>query len=318
MLGPTLLKLPPRSILRQRIEELKRMDLPSAKIDLLRSRINLLFKGYSFVAPVWPQGQIVFRGRKLKERPTNVSQLKYPPAHLVTKFQRASRPGRSMFYCSLTKEPAIFELTPEPEEHLAISRWRFKVKMLATNVGFAEQTFTRLGAARPVPSWSMYSLPNVVAQRLISKFLAAQFTIAVPAGEEYRYKFSAAIAEELYQKPVHLDDDAKRDGVQFGGLHYPTIAMRANSDNLALLPNFVDDYLDLASVDWIRIDAKKPDFKYDVTYLDFANSFGADGSIEWKGRRSQWKLEPGEAAGISVEDGRLVARNINGALREPE
>ena len=319
MWSSTLITAPPVAKLRQRIEEIKRTNLALADIDILRSRINLLLKGYTFVAPTWPQGQVVFRGRKfneINEKPINRSNLTYPKAVNVKTFQRANRPGQPMFYCSLTKEPLFFELKSNDGEYIAISKWRFKTKMLASNVGFEEQVFNDLCSARSVPEWSGF-MPST-AQCLVSKFFAKQFTMNVSIDEEYRYKISAAIAEELYLKDINLDDDAKRDGVQFGGLHYPSIAMHANSDNLALFPHFVDNYLDFVSVDWVRIDAQKPDFTYDITYLDFANSFSADDFIEWKGRRSHCKLRPGEMVKISVENGQLVSRDMNGNLKNLE
>jgi hypothetical protein len=53
--------------------------------------------------------------------------------------------------------------------------------------------------------------------------------------------------------------------------------------------------------------------------LDFANTFSADGSIEWKGRPAQWNIvmQPGAIVRSSIEHGRRVFRDVNDNIIEP-
>lgn len=106
---------------------------------------------------------------------------------------------------------------------------------------------------------------------------------------------------------------------KFAGILYPALAMKGNSDNLALLPDFVDKYLELKKVEYIRIDDVIDNSIYKVTLLDFANTFASTGQIIWKGRLPQWKIsEHGESLTVSVENGKWVARNAKGEIVEPE
>ena len=57
--------------------------------------------------------------------------------------------------------------------------------------------------------------------------------------------------------------------------------MSANGDNLVLLPEFVDRYVELVSVEFIRIDRAHSDLKYDITILDVSNNFTVEGMIKW-------------------------------------
>ena len=225
-----------------------------------------------------------------------------------------------MFYASIAREAPFFELGLKPGDHVAISKWRTTEKIIVNNVGYVSEVFDGLNSNRPLPVWGPnHHLLSSASNQLIGSYFAAEFSKIVPTGQEYEYKISIAIAEKLYIANLQLDPtrDAISGEPRFGGLIYPTIAMRANVDNVALLPEFVDRYLVLSSVEWIRVDEELPDFKYQVTMLDFANSFGPTGEIEWKGRLPQWVFQPGQQATLSVENGKWVVRNEKGEILEP-
>lgn len=225
-----------------------------------------------------------------------------------------------MFYSSIARKAPFFELDVQPGDHVAMSKWRTTKKILVSNVGYAGETFQALKSNRSNPIWGPPDVRIVTpANQLIAKFFAAEFTRVVSADQEHLYKISAAIAEKLYIGNVNMAaaGDVFEGEPRFGGLLYPTIAMRANSDNVALIPEFVERYLELMSVEWIRIDSKEPDFKFKVTVLDFANSFSSTGDIEWKGRHPQWQVQPGQQVRVSVENGKYVVRNERGEEVEP-
>lgn len=129
---------------------------------------------------------------------------------------------------------------------------------------------------------------------------------------------SVAIAEKLLGKlevdPMNFPFDCEP---HFAGILYPTIAMKGNSDNLALIPRFVDRFLRLEKVEYILVKEKKPDFKYDIQVIDFATSFEPDGTINWKGRHPVLNLQPGENVIALVENGKWVFRNSSGEIVEP-
>jgi len=104
----------------------------------------------------------------------------------------------------------------------------------------------------------------------------------------------------------------------FGGLLYPSMAMRANADNLALKPECVNENLSLRKVEYICVD-ETGDQGFKVTILDFADTFDEGGRIQWKGRHPHWVMrEKGQILHLAVENGRWVARNEKGEVVDPE
>ena len=93
---------------------------------------------------------------------------------------------------------------------------------------------------------------------------------------------------------------------------YPTVAMRANSDNFALRPS-ADRKLILKKAEFVRVDAVE-DFSFKITVLDTATEF-PNGKISWKGK-PKWTLKSGEMVKLVVEDGRLRAYDRDGNIRE--
>ncbi len=166
--------------------------------------------------------------------------------------------------------------------------------------------------------WGFHPSAETVACKLVRDFFAHEFARAIPAGSEHLYKISVALAERVYLYPLTecgaSEETARADKI--GAIIYPAVAMRANVDNLALLPDFVDRYLTLHSVEWIRIDSRR-DFSFEVTPVDFADTFRPDGTIEWKGRRARWQVAPGDTVLVRVENGRYVVRAKDGRMVEP-
>ncbi|MEI6423899.1 MAG: hypothetical protein WCP55_16915, partial [Lentisphaerota bacterium] len=159
-----------------------------------------------------------------------------------------------MFYCSTSRNTPAYELSLMQGDYVAISRWRNSKRMVFNNVGYTHEIFTNKGANRTCPDWgnnkdqpSCATLEN----QIVTSFLAKEFTKIVPLGEEVCYKTSVAIAEKLTQDEIAFPNGKK---IKFAGLLYPTIAMRANDDNLAVKPEFVDLHFKLDQVEYLRID----------------------------------------------------------------
>lgn len=307
--------------IKRHIRMLSAQDLRNIDIDSLKDQLKLLFTGYKISTPFLPIGQDLYRGVKWTEKPKYLRQVSYPPTDCVRTYQRANRPGQPMFYSSIARSGAIFELRPIPGEHIAVSRWQVHKSILVNNVGYTGSVFERLGSNRTEPfiNWGQQDSFSE-CNRLVATFLANQFTRLVSPGNEHEYKLCAAIAEKHYAENLQTDEQFAVEhgsGVKLGGLIYPTISMRANADNVTLLPEFADTCLRPNYVEWIKVDAEGQDFTYQVTVLDFANSFGPTGEIEWKGRRPQWTIHPGQLCHVTVENGRYVMRDELGNIVEP-
>lgn len=310
-----------RQVLGSTIQKLRHLDYDAVDVDTIKDMLKPLFSGHYVVcAPIIPKGHRFYRGVRRPEKPGKVSELSYPPTAEITCYQRANRPGEPLFYCCTSRNVPFFELGLMPGECVAVSRWRSDERIILNNVGYMHEVFASKDANRQCPRWGgKREHPSYATQenQLITRFLSEEFTKVVLAGEEVRHKTSVAIAEKHFRQDITMPDGKR---LAFSALLYPTIAMKANADNLAVKPEFVDLHFRLEQVEYIRVDdAQTAEYEYKVTILDFANTFGADGAIEWRGRRPQWRLKhKGEQLLLTVEDGQWVARNPAGEIVEPD
>jgi len=312
------------SDVRDRIAALRRVNRKSVELPVLVERFKQLFHNFATTVPFLEPGQKLYRAVRWEKKHSVTSRLSYPPADRVTAFGRVNRPGQPMFYCSVAWNAPLFELRVEPNEHIALSRWRVTERLVINNVGYTDRVFERLRSDRPSePNWRRRdgSMEGPV-NRLLQRFFSEEFAQEVPLGEEHLYKIPNAIAEILLHD-VHECD--RIEGVtinRMAGLLYPAMAMLGHADNLVLKPDIVDSYLQLEQVEYMRINKKEVDGKfvtYHSTHLDFADRSNADGVIEWKGRPARWNISipPGGMVRSSIENGRQIYRDADGRVIEP-
>lgn len=295
---------------KKKIIEVLSIDLETADVDYLRKKLNDWSDGYSLTTPVFKAGLVLYRARVFKdEKPNYINQITYPSVQLIKTYQRANRPGQSLFYCSDSREASIFEVFPKPGNFIALSKWITNSYLLVNNVGYSESVFNALGSNRNSPKWEKDESVDHKrsANNLIRSFFAKEFTKIVPKGKEYLYKLSIVIAEKHFLSEM------------FGGLMYPTIAMRANAENFAIKSKYIEKHMLLKNVEYLHVKQNEKKSEYKVNIIDFANSFSQDGQIEWKGRKPHWEIKnKGEMLKLTAEKGEWVARNEKGKIVEPE
>ena len=257
----------------QTLKELNRVDLSKADIPFLKRQISLILDEYTHTSIIiLPSHDGKFhRAIKYQNRPSTIKELSYPPKKF-TKLGRANFANKPKFYCSGDPAATFFELNAQPGDTVVLSKWIRKDEISIFPIGYSSETFKRLNSNRSCPSIvpSIKKHPNEFknTNRKINIFLDEKFTEVISPGNECQYIITAVIAEEfLMMQPC-------------SGIVYPTIAMEANAENFALTPELVDQYLQLESVRWYRVDEAK-NFSYTLTLLACSNSF-TDEMIEWK------------------------------------
>ena len=289
------------------IADIESLDARSVEISALRERIGSICRGhYRVMAPRFEAGLQLFRGR-ICPKPRKLSEISYPPDKGTT-LGRVNRPGQTFFYCSTIREAPFFELMPEPGDTMTVSRWTTTSAMTANHVGYTATTFSGLQSARTHAGWDNKpaEIPGDEISKEIAEFLARTFAKIVRRGEEHHYKLSVAIAEELFLADV------------FDALLYPTIPMRANADNLAIKPLYVDSSLRFVKAEFVRIDRLR-EFGFDITVLDTATQVSEDGVLSWRGRLDGWVLKnQGDTLIFTDENGKWVARDKSGRVVEAE
>jgi hypothetical protein len=315
-------KLAPINQLRDRVAAIKRISLENTDIDFLKQRLTLLFRGYALSAPVLGREQVLYRGVLWPERPMQLRQLWHPPPDRVHTWGRANRPGQPMFYASTSRAAVFFELDVAPGQFVALSRWRVCKKLWANNVGFTSEVMHSHGSTRKEPPhWEQRNPPPATpANRLVHNFFAESFARKVEKGHEHEYKLSVAITEKLFGNLFTdglLIEDLPKDP-RFAAIVYPSLAMSANSDNIVIIPEFVESGLRLERVEYIRVDDIVDAPGYKITLLDFCDSMSLSTNLDWKGRVPQWRLAGGDTLRFQVEDHEWVAYAMQGGRVDPD
>ncbi len=274
-------------------------DLSGHSVDELVAQIGPLTRGLLVTAPRFKPGIMLFRGRT-GARCDHRHELTYPPAHLVG-LGRANQEGSPLFYGTTLRSVVFFEVPNDVGDQLLVSRWRTIDDLLVNHLGYTATVFEEVGSRREKAGWDGKSDPlegdEVFRETL--RALGNLFARRDPG----LYKLTAALAEFFMRPPLN-------------GLIYPTIAMSANADNLALKPEWVDTGLEFVGVEFVRIDAVRG-FERDVTVIDYATA-RSDGSLDWKGRGPNWQLtEMDQQLTLSAEQGVWVARDQDGNVVDP-
>jgi large subunit ribosomal protein L30 len=296
-------------------------NLATIDIDEIKRRLECLFRGYTTESPIFDPGAFLYRARKFgpslnKSTGIKRSDLIYPPKHL-TPLGRINRKEQPVFYASAHKESVYFELQKlEAGDELVVTFWKTTERMFVSNIGYTEHVFRKLGAKRLPPKWGNQAAapgsnkehialstvpPEVRAMalfrdqnRAIREALSEYFMQSVGPTNTDKYKVTVAIGE------LHLGTINERD--QFAGVLYPSTRMWANGDNLALLPWFADEHLELRKAVHVRI-TNRTATSFDVNYEDEAHGFDATGNLQWLGRMRKWDVQPGQKAKFTVAPG---------------
>lgn len=266
--------------IRKLIGNTDRIKLEKTEIELIREQISNLMKDYQETTVKYKAGTLLYRGRAFREvskKPSRIADIAMPPIETCTNFQRANRPGDPKFYCSLTPNALPFELKMDRGQFIAVGTWQVKTDMLTMPIGYSQNTFDKLESWRSLPAW--LEPESDPAQRILKNFCCEKFTAQIPDDKSHMYKISTAIAEVLLSRQ-HLYASAD---IPVSAIQYPSVPMYADDDNLAIHPKFVEKNMHLVHVEFWEVLGLAFERDFGMQMLDYADSFGADGEIEWKG-----------------------------------
>lgn len=303
-------------------------------VDEIKQMLEPIMIGYHIRSPNVEPGTFVYRARKVgptfnKAAGIKRGQLVYPPKEKAP-LGRVNRAGTPVFYASIHKESVFYEIPDlSADDELILTFWKTTEPMFVNNIGYTEFAFRQLGAARAVPTWEPAShqqhggteatvrLPILPADevnkalshdenREIKEAFSRYFSRQIMSDESFYYKLTVALAEmhlgNLSTKNPQFFDMIKKNP-QFSGILYPSVRMFANGDNLALLPWFVDRYLEFRKAVHIRIKGRTAT-TFNVEYLDAAHGFDVSGNLAWLGRICGWTLKPQQGGQFLVVAGR--------------
>jgi hypothetical protein len=148
-----------------------------------------------------------------------------------------------------------------------------KSSPILSSLGFTNSVFASLGAQREAPQWLSERQPSTHLDH--DDVVSELFAERVQPHERMKYKLTAAIAELHYEL---LEGGAQR----IAGVLYPSVAMWANGDNIALRPWFVNDHLEWKKAIHIRVDARD-EKSFSISEIDAARHLDSDENLVWAG-----------------------------------
>jgi hypothetical protein len=297
----------PNSIeeVRLAVENIKKCVQDRGPIEEMRELVKVLVGGYSVGTPRFLPGSRFYRARIMPGSipPISLFEIGVPPKAYSRLNQRCNRAGQPMFYCSDHPSAPLSEVDAEVGDYVVLSEWSITKHLLAWHVGYSEASFKKLGARRACPPlWvnpPEFMPPEHEAhQREVNKYLAELFTEKVPTGDEHLYAPSIAITETVLSWGL-VDNKGLFDGqeLKFEAVMYPTIALRASCENLALSAEFASDALLLDAADFVRVIKVGSMGEYELQYLGSVTAWRDPRDLIWgmlppEGRIDQRSTRP--------------------------
>lgn len=280
------------------ITKLQNLDLMTADVNQVRKQLSLISRGWVTTGYTFQPSpdSLLSRARVCNKLPEHLSEIGPPPPEMVTTFGRANLPGQAIFYASVGRQMPLFEVDARLGEKIALSVWEIVKPLNLLPMGYTPEVFQRSASGREIPFQQAYVIGTPQLQ-LIHSFLNEHFCSVVESNNSHEYKISAAFAQMAYES---------------AGLHgvlYPSLAMRANGDNVALRRNVISNgIVKLRWIEWIEI-TERVGMRYTIKTLLHAERFER-GRICWDEIRPV-SLQPGELMRISVKNGRHRFEKIN-------
>jgi hypothetical protein len=300
------IKANPRDI-QKAIREIEEADLQLCSTGHLEEMLTPIFRGYSVEAPRFEPPLYLYRGRRCSTKPTNLSDLTYPPKE-ISDFGRANQIGEAVFYSATARSVPFFELQTRPNDYIALSHWKTTKPALLNHIGFSSEPQCFLGSGREIDDiYSFVKTTRSISDinALVHDYLAAKFSAFVPTNQLDYYKLTIAISKKLFRDEI------------FDGLLYPTIQMKGNADNVVLKSSYVDSCLKFVGVEYIFVKSVE-EMKYEVDIIDSATKADENGELMWSGRGLNWVIDKafGQLQMVS-EGGAWVAYDSNGNRVDP-
>lgn len=219
------------------------------------------------------------------KRIKSISQLKYPPSHLVKKYGRCNLPAQSVFYGTFGFMTALDEMKPKHGDLVTRTIWKNKtdkpIKYCPIFMNQPEGNFIN-------PRTVEYSndffkelekiFPENAASVVVDlvQFISDSFARRVNPSNHRDYIFSAFFSNKILHEFEHGNIDA---------IYYPSVQQRLSFENIAIKPTVFDENYELAEIrEGIVLTSPNSDFKgYMMQGIAECKSFDHNsGNIDWE------------------------------------
>lgn len=286
----------PLDELRRELLDLEAGSFVNLTDEALQEKIRLIHTGFTFNAPIYPVGTLIYRAVRVAERPSHKSQISYPPLQYAGVNGRLNKAGEVMFYGALNQfASCLIECGQKVGEFFAVSAWLTTSVMTMNHLGYSQAVLDQMKARRELPFFAKWEADSE-RNRIIREWQCRVFTATVPRHQEHLYRLSIALKNFALSPMVQTDPNAP---TLFSGVIYPSVAMWLLGDNIAILPSEVDTKLNLFEVILLTLDSVTVtptndggnQTSHGLKTYDFARSDG-EGNLLW-GQTSRVVYPPG-------------------------
>ncbi len=257
--------------IRQEIKKLNRLDPKLASYAAISTTYSRITDGFVTIAGKAAAGELFYRVRRTGgPKPRHVSELKAPPAELVTGYQRCNPPGIPMFYAASRRGGALAEARVEIGEVVYLSQWIGRSGIPLNRIFDSEEN-------QMVPGVDMSAVygPN---DDMVLAYLDTQFTKRIHSTFSDDYKFTAAIAQQLTTNfSPDEGHDIRED--RCVALKYPSVWGLERFHNTAMHANFASERLELLHVMELKV-LSVEELDISVEVIDTAIEF-ENGGLNW-------------------------------------
>lgn len=198
---------------------------------------------YRLVVNEWVTGK--------NERIKDINFLKYPSLEIVkkaNKYNRANTKNTTVFYTTECIDTALKEIKPPKNKLITVGMWipNKNKKFTSYPISHSEEAIkANIGVAKATQAFDKIAENN---SKMIMDFLRHYFTLL---GSEFtktvnnhlEYYISALFSERILQKSEEPDNDFR-----FECIIYPSVGNKFETDNLAILPDVIDNDFILSKV----------------------------------------------------------------------
>jgi len=283
---------------RNRIKELKNINLSSISLDELDKMLNNVFEFIPFPAGLIAQDKIIYRARvnENEKEFENITDLGIKPKELVMHFGRANLPNESIFYSASNLGLACAEVLHNLKDSYnrkikiavtTISEWKIQKEIYISPIFNSKSVLNiRKDMESIIKKNSKYFLSKELLKKdiidisdLILEFFSDEFSknnIVTPDD----YKLSVWYVYNL----TRLNDIAmeKYGRKKYDGIAYPGVAMKYRGDNIALFNFDLDSKIKFITA--YKIICTNYDFengKFDFAKIRKVDSVDKNGKLNW-------------------------------------
>lgn len=251
---------------KQVIRQLNLIDLELDNYNVVKELVDKLLSGVAVTTRTYDDGIGVYRSIIYGNKPKHTKQLGYPPAEVVSNFQRCNPPNMPKFYCSSHHIASMCEVNPKIGDTVYLSYWS---STKATAVFFVPQ----MDIPTNVPSLKLF---NTTQREVIAAYLETRFTQRIHEAFSSEYKITSAVTECLVdEKPLPIYGSRK-------GIGYPSVVHPVRFECFAFGPDVIDDCFNLENVEEnVIVDINRDVVTFECK--DYSSCFTND-EIHWLGK----------------------------------